>query len=63
MFHTKAKLVKMSIHVTISANVVAFGNPCHVHRPIIERDKKYYYHDRCVDEMEGMVMQTEIFDE
>ena len=47
----------------IPANVVAFGNPCHVRRPITERDKKYYFHDRCIDEMEGMVMRTEIFDE
>lgn len=33
----------------IPANVVAFGNPCHVHREISERDKMYYYKDCKVD--------------
>lgn len=47
----------------VPANVVAFGNPCKVYRPITEKDKLYYYHDRRIDEMEGMVMKTEIFDD
>lgn len=47
----------------VPAGVVAFGNPCRVYREIGERDKKYYYHDRSVDEMEGMVMRSEIFDD
>ena len=47
----------------VPANVVAFGNPCRVHRPITQRDKEYYYHDRSIHEMEGMVMKTEIFED
>ncbi|MDA1381973.1 hypothetical protein PCI56_26035 [Plesiomonas shigelloides subsp. oncorhynchi] len=30
----------------IPANVVAFGNPCTVVRPISERDREFYYKDR-----------------
>ncbi|WP_435131152.1 sugar O-acetyltransferase [Plesiomonas shigelloides] len=30
----------------IPANVVAFGNPCAVVRPISERDREFYYKDR-----------------
>ena len=33
----------------IPANVVAFGVPCRVMRPIGERDEKYYYKDREID--------------
>lgn len=33
----------------IPANVVAVGNPCKVLRPISDRDKEYYYHDRQID--------------
>ena len=33
----------------IPANVVAFGVPCRVIRPIGERDEKYYYKDREID--------------
>jgi len=47
----------------IPANVVAFGNPCKVYREITDRDREYYYHDRHIGEMEGMVMQTEIFED
>ncbi|MBQ8094506.1 MAG: galactoside O-acetyltransferase [Clostridia bacterium] len=47
----------------VPEGVVAFGNPCRVHRKITERDKLYYYHDRRIDEMEGMVMKTEIFND
>ncbi|MBQ8088585.1 MAG: galactoside O-acetyltransferase [Clostridia bacterium] len=47
----------------VPANVVAYGNPCRVRREITERDRKYYYHNRSVDELEGMVMQAEIFEE
>ena len=34
----------------IPANVVAFGSPCHVHRPIDAHDSEYYYRDRRFDE-------------
>lgn len=37
---------------SIPANVVAVGAPCRVLRPISERDKEYYYHDRRVDAQE-----------
>ena len=47
----------------VPANVIAFGNPCKVHREITERDRKYYYRDRRVDELPDMLMQTEIFEE
>ena len=47
----------------IPANVVAYGVPCTVRREISERDKEYYYHDRNINEMPGMVMQTEVFDD
>ena len=47
----------------VPANVIAFGNPCKVHREITERDREYYYRDRRVDELPDMLMQTEIFDE
>lgn len=47
----------------VPAGVVAFGNPCRVRREITERDREYYYHDRSIHEMEGMVMQTEVFDD
>lgn len=47
----------------IPANVIAFGNPCRVYRAITDRDREYYYHNRSIHEMEGMVMQTEIFDD
>ena len=30
----------------IPSNVVAYGNPCKVVRPISDKDKKYYYKDR-----------------
>ena len=30
----------------IPANVVAFGNPCHVYREINEHDEEYYFKDR-----------------
>lgn len=30
----------------IPANVVAFGNPCAVMRPLSERDREFYYKDR-----------------
>lgn len=33
----------------IPANVVAFGNPCRVVRPIGERDRQFYYRDRKID--------------
>ena len=33
----------------IPANVVAFGNPCKVHRKITEEDRRYYYKDREFD--------------
>ncbi len=33
----------------IPANVVAFGVPCRVMRPIGERDETYYYKDREID--------------
>ena len=33
----------------IPANVVAVGNPCHVMRPIGERDKKYFYKNEEID--------------
>lgn len=33
----------------IPANVVAVGNPCHVLRPIGEKDKTYYFKDRKID--------------
>lgn len=33
----------------IPANVVAFGVPCRVMRPIGERDEKYYYKDSEID--------------
>ena len=33
----------------IPANVVAFGNPCHVVREINERDKEYYYQERKIN--------------
>ncbi len=47
----------------VPSGVVAFGNPCKVHRKIDDRDKEYYFHERHIGEMEGMVMQTEIFDD
>lgn len=34
----------------IPANSVAFGNPCRVARKIGERDKRYYYRDREINE-------------
>lgn len=34
----------------IPSNVVAVGNPCKVLRPIGEKDKKYYYKDKQIDE-------------
>lgn len=34
----------------IPANSVAFGNPCRVAREIGERDKRYYYRDREINE-------------
>ena len=30
----------------LPSNVVAYGNPCKVVRPISDKDKKYYYKDR-----------------
>ncbi len=33
----------------IPSGVVAFGNPCKVHREVTERDKEYYYKDRKID--------------
>lgn len=33
----------------IPSNVVAFGNPCRVHREIGERDRKYYFKDKKID--------------
>ena len=33
----------------IPPNVVAVGNPCRVLRPIIDRDKKYYFRDHPID--------------
>lgn len=30
----------------VPADVVAFGNPCRVHRPVGERDRRYYWKDR-----------------
>lgn len=33
----------------IPENVVAVGNPCHVLRPIGERDREYYYKNRRID--------------
>ena len=33
----------------IPSGVVAFGNPCRVHREVTERDKEYYYKDRKID--------------
>ena len=33
----------------IPSGVVAFGNPCRVHREVNERDKEYYYKDRKID--------------
>lgn len=30
----------------VPANVVAFGNPCRVRRPIGERDREFYFRDR-----------------
>lgn len=33
----------------IPSGVVAFGNPCRVHRQVTERDKEYYYKDRKID--------------
>ena len=47
----------------VPANVIAFGNPCRVRREITDRDKEFYYRDRRVDELPGMLMQTEIFDD
>ena len=34
----------------IPANVVAFGSPCHVYRPINERDHEYYFGEHRFDE-------------
>lgn len=36
----------------IPANVVAFGNPCHVHRVIDEHDDEYYFRGRGFDEQQ-----------
>ena len=33
----------------IPENVVAFGNPCRVHRPISEHDKEYFFRDEKID--------------
>lgn len=33
----------------IPANVIAFGNPCKVHREITEEDEKYYDKDKLID--------------
>lgn len=33
----------------IPSGVVAFGNPCRVHREVTDRDKEYYYKDRKID--------------
>lgn len=33
----------------VPANVVAFGNPCRVQRPINEQDQKMYFKDRAID--------------
>lgn len=33
----------------IPSNVVAFGNPCKVHREITDEDRHYYYKDRKFD--------------
>ncbi len=33
----------------IPANVVAFGNPCRVHRQITDADREFYYKDRKFD--------------
>ena len=33
----------------VPANVVAVGNPCRVLRPIGERDREFYFHDRKID--------------
>ena len=30
-------------------NVVAFGNPCCVVRPVGERDREFYFRDRRID--------------
>ena len=34
----------------VPANVVAFGNPCKVYRLIGEKDRKYYFKDKMIDE-------------
>lgn len=34
----------------IPANVIAFGTPCKVYRPIDERDREYYFRDRRFDQ-------------
>ncbi|NLZ27866.1 MAG: sugar O-acetyltransferase [Firmicutes bacterium] len=36
----------------IPANVVAVGNPCKIVREIGEKDKKYYYRDRMIGELD-----------
>ncbi len=41
----------------IPANVVAFGSPCKVVRPISERDYQYYHGDKKIDE----ISQADIF--
>ena len=33
----------------IPENVVAFGNPCRVVRPVGERDREFYFRDRRID--------------
>lgn len=33
----------------LPANVVAYGNPCHVARPINDHDREYYFKDRQID--------------
>jgi galactoside O-acetyltransferase len=33
----------------VPSGVVAFGNPCRVHREVTDRDKEYYYKDRKID--------------
>ena len=33
----------------LPSDIVAYGNPCEVRRPVNERDRKYYFKDRRID--------------
>ena len=42
----------------IPANVVAFGNPCRVHREIGERDREFYFKDKRIDHTDKDVIEA-----